>query len=226
MSRKSLVEDALAGIKRIIFDRGLSPGQKIPTETALTQLLGISRGPIREAVKILSAIGILEIKRGDGTYIRDISVSSHFIMPMIFRLHLGRHNPVDLIELRTMFEQGILNLAVRKRLQRDIDRLRESLNRLEQLVNSENSDFKQIVHEDLSFHMLLFVATQNSLLVELGKSIMEFFIPALERVTKEHRGVHSIQHHRMLLKAVEERNYNLAEEAISLSIEDWKNYLY
>jgi len=226
MVRKSLGEKALEGIQQIILARGLSPGQKIPTENELTRELGISRGPIREAIKILSALGIVEIRRGDGTYLREDSITSSFMVPIIFRLQWQRQNPVDLIELRMMFEKAIMNLAIQKRLQKDVDLLRASVLRLENLVRLKNPDLKEIVEEDLKFHRLLFESTQNHLIIELGKAIMEFFIPAIERAIDGHRGIISLQHHSLLLKAVESRDMDLAEEAIAMSVQNWKGYLF
>lgn len=100
MVRKSLVENALEAIQQIILKRDLSPGQKIPTENELITALGMSRVPIREAIKIWAALGIVEIRRGDGTYLRQDSSTSSFMVPIIFRLQWGKQNPVDLIELR------------------------------------------------------------------------------------------------------------------------------
>ncbi|MGB4438130.1 MAG: GntR family transcriptional regulator, partial [Sedimentibacter sp.] len=96
-------------IKRLLITKKLVPGDKLPSETELSQMLNVSRGSIREAMKTLSAYGIVKIKRGDGTYIADTTDGILFD-PLLFRLIISQGDVNELKELREMIELGIIKL--------------------------------------------------------------------------------------------------------------------
>ena len=69
INNKSMVQQVIDRLTQAILDKQLRPGDKIPTETELAESLGIGRSTVREAIKILVYIGVLEIKRAEGTYV-------------------------------------------------------------------------------------------------------------------------------------------------------------
>jgi DNA-binding FadR family transcriptional regulator len=77
-------------------------------------MLGTSRTPVREAMKILQALGGLEIKRGDGTYI-STSITPNTIQSLIFNLILQRGTPAELVELRLFFEEAYIKWLLQRR---------------------------------------------------------------------------------------------------------------
>src|SRR6056297_1598946 len=90
--RESAVDLVINTIKKLIINKKLQPGDRLPSEMELANSFDVSRGSIREAMKILSAFGIVEIKRGDGTYISD-SFNKDIFDPLLFRLILEGDNP-------------------------------------------------------------------------------------------------------------------------------------
>ena len=86
--RESTVDYIINTIKNLLLKRKLKPGDMLPSEAALSESLKVRRGSVREAMKILSAFGIVEVKRGDGTYIAETS-SQSIIDPFLFKLILS-----------------------------------------------------------------------------------------------------------------------------------------
>ena len=100
----SSVDFVVDSIKELLLGKKVFPGDRLPPETELCRLLSVSRGSVREAMKILSALGIVEVKRGDGTY---ISTGSGEVMfdPLLFSLIVSQPAFAELKELRRMKRQ-------------------------------------------------------------------------------------------------------------------------
>ena len=104
----------------------LKPGMRLPSEPQLAEMTGISRTSVREAVRGLQTIGILEIRRGQGTFIRDINSSSVVDAQMMMLLD-NYQALLDLVEVRRGIEPLIVQLAAERATDEDIAGLREAL---------------------------------------------------------------------------------------------------
>ena len=87
LTRPKAVEDIVETFKQAIIHGDLQPGQRLPSEAELSQQLGVGRGTVREAMKMLEALGVVNIKRGDGTYITD-KPSPTLLSPLMFAIML------------------------------------------------------------------------------------------------------------------------------------------
>ncbi|MGI5888583.1 MAG: FadR/GntR family transcriptional regulator, partial [Oscillospiraceae bacterium] len=89
--RESAVDVVINSIKQLLIDGKLKPGDKIPNELEISQGLGVSRGSVREAMKILSALGIVDIKVGNGTYVRS-KPDSELLDSLLFSYYITNPN--------------------------------------------------------------------------------------------------------------------------------------
>ena len=109
----TVVENVLHQIRNAISSGRFRSGDRLPSEFELMEELNVSRNSLREAMKILSAIGIVEIRRGDGTYIcKEIKPS--FIDSVAYSVLLESSSAEELIEFRQTLDEDVLHLAVRK----------------------------------------------------------------------------------------------------------------
>lgn len=113
INRSSVVQRVIDRLTQAMLSGELKPGDKIPTEMELSEQLGVARNSIREAIKILVYIGVLEIKRAEGTFVCN-GFSESLIDPMIYGIILNQQNEQELHELRAMVETGVMRLAVEK----------------------------------------------------------------------------------------------------------------
>ena len=113
INRSSVVQRVIDRLTEAIVSGELKPGDRIPTEMELAEQMGVARNSIREAVKILVYIGVLEIRRADGTFVCD-GFSESLIDPMVYGIILNQQNEQELNELRTMIESGVMRLAIEK----------------------------------------------------------------------------------------------------------------
>ena len=104
-----------------MIQKELRPGDKIPTENELSESLGVARNSVREAIKILGFLGVLEIRRPEGTFGCN-GFSESMINPMIYGIILNQGDSYDsLMELREMTEAGVLRLAMEKQTKEDME---------------------------------------------------------------------------------------------------------
>ena len=109
-------------IKSQVIQKELRTGDKIPTEVELSRLLNVGRGSVREAVKLLEALHVLEIRRGDGTYIANPTDESLFDS-LLFKIILENISLSELLDFRLQIEIAVQNLAISNAKQEDIDLL-------------------------------------------------------------------------------------------------------
>ena len=105
--KESAVDIVVNNIKKLILDKELKPGDKLPTETELASALEVSRGSVREAMKILSAFGIIEVKVGSGTYISN-RMSNKMADSFIFSFIAANPDINQFVEFRKVMENDIM----------------------------------------------------------------------------------------------------------------------
>lgn len=222
--RVSVVRSVIEEIKRSLIEGELKLGDKLPAEMNLAERFGVSRNVVREAIKMLVAMGIVEIQRGDGTYIKK-SISSNILDPLILKLVLSKGNPQKLLELREMVELGTLYSVIKNVRTEDIVKMEEATRLLEVESEKEQPDAKVIVERDLNFHHALVDASHNELIQEIAKAILEMFFP-LVRESLARMGVkQAIKDHKKIIEAIRERNWKKANDRLLAGFEREKKDL-
>ena len=114
LNNESVVQRVINCLTDTMINKELRPGDKIPTELELSETLGVGRNSIREAIKILVYLGVLEIRRAEGTFVCE-GFTESMIDPMIYGIILDKADSYDnLMELREMMEAGVVRLAMAK----------------------------------------------------------------------------------------------------------------
>lgn len=157
--RTSLVDTVIARLREQIASGQWPCNERIPTEEKLTDLLGVGRNTIREAVRALVHIGMLEVRQGDGTYVisnRDASATLRQIDRATLR---------DQLEVRRALEVEAARLAALRRTDSDLAAMRKSLD--ERGDWSDEASLVEFVERDSRFHLSVVEASHNAALMEL-----------------------------------------------------------
>lgn len=221
VSRESVVNIVVNKIKEKLLSGELKPGDKLPSETELSERLGVGRPSIREAIKMLKALGVVTIKHGDGTYISE-SINENAIDPLIFSLIFQKGESKDLLELRHLFEIGYTKLAMEKLTENDLFAIEEALNKHEEAV--KNSKFDDLGNREIEFHLAILKATKNPLVIKVGRIILELLKPSIEKTTKIY-AQRAVKDHKRIFEAIKKKNSLEVEEAIKKSYEVWREQL-
>ena len=171
LKTKSVVQQVVDSLTKAIINRELRPGDKIPTEEQLVENLGVSRNSIREAVKILVYLGVLEIRRADGTYVCE-GFNESMIDPLIYGIVLDTDESyTELLELREQMEVAVLYLAIQKANEEDIRTLKERLDQLEAEIAKGPENMQVIFDTDNQFHDCIALIAKNSVMYKVNNVV-------------------------------------------------------
>ena len=223
----SSVDFVVDSIKELLLGKKVFPGDRLPPETELCRLLSVSRGSVREAMKILSALGIVEVKRGDGTY---ISTGSGEVMfdPLLFSMIVSQPEFAELKELRVILEKNVVRLAILHATDDDLRHLRECVQKTVSLRDKAEKNFEELLALDLEFHAILGRACKNRPLETIYRFVMQYFRPYIaQSLTKQSNfSIDSSNAHQTILAAIERHDYPAAEKAVEESTEVWEFLIF
>ena len=156
LKSKLLAEQVEEQIYHYILDTPFEPGAKLPNEFELGERFGVGRSTVREAVKLLSSKGIVEVRRGSGTYV--VTTTKGLSDPLGLRSVRDKNAlALDLVNVRLLLEPGIAEMAARNATQEDIERLRRLCERVEQKIH----DGDRYIEDDIAFHTCIAESSKN-----------------------------------------------------------------
>lgn len=157
--RRSVVHDAIAKLKELIEQEHFKWGEKLPSERELARLLGISLPSMREALRALSVLGVVDMRPGSGTYLKDSLGSwSHEAFSLFFDLNPSVH--LDLFEARLGIEGFVAELAAKKRTEDDLQRMESALKGMKAHL-AEKGEY---IRHEIEFHRAVIAAAKNVVL--------------------------------------------------------------
>ena len=220
---ESAVDFVINTFKDLLLKRELLPGDKIPSEMELAKIMSVSRGSIREAMKILSSFGMVNIKRGDGTYISN-SGDSVSIDSVLFSFILTQPTVEEIYELRMLIENDIISLAIKNETETDLQKLQECIDKMKKAV-ADKKDYYDLAALDMEFHEQLGDMTKNRLVKKIYSLVMSFFAPSVQESHRNqgYNAASAISVHEHILEALRLKDLNIAEEAVKSSVDAWKN---
>ena len=179
----SVVQQVIDSLTDAMIRKELRPGDKIPTENELSESLGVARNSVREAIKILVFLGVLEIRRPEGTFVCD-GFSESMINPMIYGIILNQGDSYDsLMELREMTEAGVIRLAMEKETEEDLEKLKNALDSMKEAFFEESQDLQASFEADNRFH---------DTIMEMGRNTMVSKINNIVRLLTENVRYHTV----------------------------------
>ncbi len=206
IDRSSVTEQIIEYLKDQIFKQKLKPGQQLPSEENLGNQLGVGRGTLREALRVLVYLGLIE-RRNKSTYVTSIATSGDVMEGFIDRIH--RHRDVmQVIEVRKIVEPEAAALAAENANAEDVAEIEKHLGEMEKHIGN----YLEFVAHDEAFHKSIFNACGNHILLELMKSIHHYMHQNYVLVLRLRPTIapHSLEYHRKIYAAIKEGN---AEEA-------------
>lgn len=190
--RQPLYRQIAERLKGFILERNLQPGDKLPTEQELTLAFGVSRSSVREALRFLQALGVVQIRQRHGSVVT-APVLSDLMSQLAYGLRFVGQPETDLWEARLMLETGALPVILARATSEDLRAMDHLLTEMESALFAA----PLYARLDMAFHRQLLHAAKNPIILELAKVIEDFFshprnhvstTPADRRLfTEEHR---------------------------------------
>jgi GntR family transcriptional repressor for pyruvate dehydrogenase complex len=213
--RNKVYEEVAKQIERLILKK-LKPGDKLPSERELAEMLQVSRSSIRDAIRGLELMGLVEPRQGAGTIVREISAES-VVNPFANTLKQQREQVAELLDFRLMLEPP---LAARAATHATEDELAE----MEEILQRQDAKMKRgeaAVDEDTEFHYAIALASGNTVVLKVLDVIMDLLRDTRERSLQvEGRAQRSLAGHRRILSAIKRHDGEAAKAAMRRHVED------
>ncbi|MFI8220662.1 FadR/GntR family transcriptional regulator [Streptomyces sp. NPDC085932] len=217
----AVTDEAIEKIKGMIVSGALRPGDRLPRESELAAGLGLSRNSLREAVRALSLIRVLDVRQGDGTYVT--SLDPHLLLEAIgFVVDFHRDDTVlEFLAVRRILEPAATAMAATRISEQQLDALTAQLDRLGDAPSVED-----LVACDLEFHRGIVSSAGNSVLCSLldGLSGPTTRARVWRGLTQEDAVGRTLREHRAILAALRDRDAEAARSWATVhiaSVEQW-----
>ena len=170
LPKGSISEIIMQRITDALISGELKPGDKIPTEMEFSENLGVSRNAVREAIKVLVAFGVLEIRRSEGTFVVE-EYNPKLMDPLIYGLILSQHSMEELLEVKIALANSVLYLAILNASDEQIRKLREMGETFRSVMNDASADIEKKYQASLAFNNYLGDIAGNRMLLQLDNII-------------------------------------------------------
>lgn len=203
-------------VMQLILDRKLRAGAPLPTEAELMEDLGVSRNSVREALKALQALDIVDIRHGYGTYVGEASLTP-LVDGLTFRT-LARPSDdasalAEILQVREVLEEGLIRRVAGTLSEAELDRLESVVTRME-AAGQEGGPFAEL---DREFHELLYVSLGNALVPQLLGAFWTVFhrVSGIRGWTDDPAPEVTVRRHRDIVTALRAHDVEGAQRAMA-----------
>ncbi|WP_433058854.1 FadR/GntR family transcriptional regulator [Dactylosporangium sp. CS-033363] len=217
----ALTDEAIDKIKGMITSGELGPGDRLPKEADLAERLGLSRNSLREAVKALSMIRVLDVRQGDGTYVTSLEPDL-LLDALSFVVDFHRDDTVlQFLEVRRIMEPAATALATARMSDEDVVKLQSVLDEL-----GDDPTIEALVANDLDFHRHIAAGSGNAVLCSLidGLSGPTTRARIWRGLTQEGAAARTREQHQAIVDAIAARQPELARSWATVhvaGVEEW-----
>ena len=209
LKKESVVQSVINRLTDAMRSKELKPGDRIPPEPELAEILGVARSSVREAIKILTYLGVLESKRSEGTFVCD-GYSESMIDPMVYGIILNQDSFENLMELREMTEAGMMRLAIDHHDVEELKELEDIIEEMETIVKSDEDYVEAFFDVDNRFHDKIAEMAKNPMADKINR-VVRSLTHAVRYDTVGHmirsgKTEELIDAHRQLLNAIKAGN--------------------
>jgi GntR family transcriptional regulator, transcriptional repressor for pyruvate dehydrogenase complex len=210
---KKIYEEVAEAIFEMIKTGVLKPGDKLDSVQQLAENFNVGRAAIREALSALRAMGLIEMKQGEGTYVREFDPTM-LSLPISLAVLMNKEDIAHLLEVRKLLEVGAAGIAARKRTEKDLQSMEHALNQMREGLGDEELGEKA----DFLFHLAIAAASQNPILVSLMNNVSGMMAETMHETrriwlfSKQATSEQLLEEHIRIFEAIKEQNSELAQE--------------
>jgi GntR family transcriptional repressor for pyruvate dehydrogenase complex len=215
--RTHLTEEIVTRLVSLILEEGLKPGDKLPSVRQLSEQFFVGRSSLREAIRILSAIGVIDVSVGEGMSVGrgDMSLIAR---PLTLGLLMGEQSRDDLIETRRLIEVQMAGLAAERATDAEIATITRHL----ETMRVSQEDPGRYSAADLAFHLAIAQASHNRLLYNLLHTLRHVLGALITKIVVDYDANHmpqSFKVHVPIFEAIRARNGQAAREAMAVHLD-------
>jgi GntR family transcriptional repressor for pyruvate dehydrogenase complex len=165
---RRIYEEIVEQIRLLVAEGHVKAGDRLPSERDLAERLQVSRASVREALSALEMMGLLEIRSGEGTYIKQVNIDS-VVAPLAWVLSMEKDIVLELLEVRKILESQAVALAAERADAEELAEMRDALEEMKSDLNTNRLGDQS----DHSFHYAIARGTKNKILIRLMNAISD-----------------------------------------------------
>ncbi|BDR75140.1 FadR/GntR family transcriptional regulator [Clostridium tetani] len=224
VKNKKIYEEVIEQIKDMIYKGILKKGDKLPSERDMVEKLQVSRTSVREALRSLEIVGLIESRQGEGNFIKE-DFEDGLIEPLSVMFMLQDSKSEEILELRKIIEVGTIKLAAERITESEL----EKLNELKEKLKTPNKE-ENLAEIDREFHYKIAAASKNFLLLGVLNAIsalMESYIKDARKSILEEEGNRQelITQHENIFEALNNNSEDEAVEAMTNHLDFANKYM-
>lgn len=221
IKRVKVGEQVYMQLKKMLISGEWPQGSKIPSENELAEMFGVSRMTVRQALQKLNALGLLETRLGEGSFVKSVD-AGETMNALIPTAYLGENSVNEVFEFRLIVETGSARLAAQRATKEDIRILKDIQRKLIQYdVEGEIKKFSKV---DLEFHLRIAQISRNSLLIKTNGILQDVLARSMDEVIERMGYENALLYHKKIIDAIENRDEEMAEKWMKEHIEKNKTY--
>ncbi|MDN4522950.1 FadR/GntR family transcriptional regulator [Fictibacillus fluitans] len=204
---KKIYEEVAEALHEMIRKGELKPGEKLDSVQQLAENFQVGRSAIREALTALKAMGLVEMRQGEGTFVREFDASA-MIFPLSTAILMNQKDIKHLLQVRKILEGGAAALAAENRTESDIETLTQALKEMKEAVGNKELGEQS----DLNFHLAIAGASKNPMLGQLMNTVSDMMVETMKETRRiwlysEETTMERLHwEHAQILEAVVEQN--------------------
>lgn len=210
IKRQNIYEQVIAHLQQYIIANSLKPGDRLPTEMELAEQFRVSRHTVREAMKVLESVGVLETRPRDGCRLRQMStrpLTGH----LRFLFELDGVTVREMASARRVIECGLVPMFIENAEESHYQKIEEAIEQMQALTQCG----KTFAAADSEFHQTLASATKNRVMQGFGQMLQDFFAHLQPHIhADEALQLRSISEHRKIYAALRDKDVVAAQQAI------------
>jgi GntR family transcriptional repressor for pyruvate dehydrogenase complex len=218
----AVTDEAIDKIKEMLLRGELKAGDRLPPEKELSDRLGLSRSSLREAVKALELIRVLDVRRGDGTYVTSLDAKLlNEAVAFVVELHQDK-SILELFEVRRILEPATAFIAASRMDASHLLELRATMDGID-----EHTDVEELVTHDLEFHRIITRAAGNAYLESLLDALSSSTVRARiwRGLTQDRAVAHTLAEHKAIADALARGDAELVRALVTVHISGVESWL-
>lgn len=217
---EDITSKLIVRFRHMIADGTLVPGNRLPPERSLARDFAVSRNSVRQALKVMEAMGVVRQKVGSGTYLNE-NASSILTEAFQFLMLMDSITHEELFDARLMMEPEV---AARAANRATLDHLKE-LGRALEAMKQSGGDFERVIEADVEFHNRIFEAAGNRIFQAVFTVLHRALLGSISETSRKVDVSHTIGFHGEIYRAIYERDPERARRAMREHLEDARSLL-
>jgi DNA-binding FadR family transcriptional regulator len=210
IKKTRIAEEVADRIRVLMLDGTFPPGEPLPSERHMAERFGVSRGSIRDALRTLETIGLLETRHGQGTFPHELSVD-RLVAPLASVMAYRSDLQDELLDVRRMFEPAVARAAALRATDEDLADLQRILDTQRQKLKTGQS----AIVEDTAFHAVLARSTRNRVVMSIMATLNDLLVESRTQSLRQRgRPARSMDGHEAVVAALRRRDEEGASQAM------------